>query len=186
MAEVPSTQILKLGQAAPGFRLPDGGGRMVELGEVMGERGVLVAFVCNHCPFVVHLAGALGEFGRELHGQGVGMVAINSNDVKNYPADAPELMVEFARAQGWDFPYLYDETQDVARAYHAACTPDFFLFDGGGGLFYAGQFDGTRPGRGVPDGGDLRAAVAAMLAGEDAPERQVPSTGCNIKWVLSP
>ncbi len=183
MAEVPSTRALALGSTAPEFELPDPSGRVFTLDDVRGPRGLLVMFVCNHCPFVVHLAPALAGFARELEGQGIGVVAINSNDADNYPADAPERMLEFAARHDWSFPYLVDSSQEVAHAYVAACTPDFYLFGGALGLFYCGQFDASRPRNSEPvTGADLRAAVAALLAGEAAPEPQRPSTGCNIKW----
>jgi peroxiredoxin len=183
MAEVPSTRALALGSTAPEFELPDATGRVHTLDEVRGPQGLLVMFVCNHCPFVIHLAPALAEFARELEGQGIGVVAINSNDAANYPADAPERMSEFVERHGWHFPYLVDASQEVAHAYVAACTPDFYLFDGALSLHYCGQFDASRPRNQEPvTGADLRAAVAAMLAGEAAPLPQRPSTGCNIKW----
>lgn len=184
MAEVPSTFQLKAGQSAPEFTLPEPDGELVSLEEIArGKRGVLVAFVCNHCPFVVHLADALGEFAQEISGKGVATVAISSNDVANYPADSPARMAEFASTHAWRFPYLYDESQGVAKAYAAACTPDFYLFDGDLTLAYAGQFDSSRPGRGEPSGEDLRTAVDTMLAGRPAPEPWYPSSGCNIKWI---
>lgn len=183
MAEVPSTRALPLGSTAPEFELPDASGRVFTLDDIRGPHGLLVMFVCNHCPFVIHLAPALAAFARELEGQGIGVVAINANDVANYPADAPERMLEFAAQHNWNFPYLIDASQEVAHAYVAACTPDFYLFDGALGLFYCGQFDASRPRNSVPvTGADLRAAVAALLAGEAAPQPQRPSTGCNIKW----
>ena len=183
MAEVPSTRALPLGSTAPEFELPDASGRVFTLDDIRGPRGLLVMFVCNHCPFVIHLAPALAAFARELEGQGIGVVAINSNDVANYPADAPERMIEFATQHDWNFAYLVDANQEVAHAYVAACTPDFYLFDGALGLFYCGQFDASRPRNPVPvTGADLRAAVTALLAGEAAPQPQRPSTGCNIKW----
>ncbi len=183
MAETPSTFALSPGSKAPPFKLQRAAGGGVDFASVAGERGTLVAFVCNHCPYVIHLAKELGEFAREIAGKGVATVAISSNDVENYPADAPEKMVEAAREWGWDFPYLYDESQEVAKAYGAACTPDFFLFDGNGELFYAGQFDDTRPKSGQkPDGADMRVAVETMLAGKAPAASPKPSTGCNIKW----
>lgn len=183
MAEVPSTRALAIGSVAPEFELPDATGRLHTLDDVRGPRGLLVMFVCNHCPFVVHLANALAAFARELDGQGIGVVAINSNDVANYPADAPEKMVEFVGRHGWDFPYLLDDSQAVAHAYVAACTPDFYLFDGALGLYYCGQFDASRPRNNLPvTGADLRAAVTSLLAGEPPSAPQRPSSGCNIKW----
>ncbi|WAC19457.1 thioredoxin family protein [Luteolibacter sp. SL250] len=183
MAEVLSTFQLKQGDSAPEFSLPDAWGKIVSRAETAGKRGLLVIFACNHCPFVIHLADAVGSLAEEISAEGVGTVAINSNDLANYPQDGPEFMKTFAPEHGWKFPYLLDESQDVARAYGAACTPDFFLFDGGGRLFYAGQFDDTRPKKGQEaHGGDLREAVRRMLAGESAMERPYPSSGCNIKW----
>ncbi len=183
MSEVGSTFVLKIGEKAPGFCLPDGAGREFDLEEVKGERGTLVAFVCNHCPYVVHVAEPLARLMAEYAERGITTVAINSNDVEHYPQDSPERMLEFAQVHGWEFPYLYDESQQVARAYAAACTPDFFLLDGDGRLFYAGQFDDSRPGNSLPvDGRDLRVAMDAMLAGEEPPVNPRPATGCNIKW----
>jgi peroxiredoxin len=183
MAEVLSTFNLGQGQSAPDFMLPDAWGKAVSLADVVGEKGLLVVFACNHCPFVIHLADALGSFANEIAAQGIGTVAINSNDIVHYPQDGPEEMKRFATERGWKFPYLLDETQEVARAYGAACTPDFFLFDGGKRLFYTGQFDDTRPRSGLtPNGGDLREAVRLMLRGEESLVRPYPSSGCNIKW----
>lgn len=156
---------------------------MVTREEAAGPAGLLVAFACNHCPFVVHLAEALGEFAREILDQGIGTVAIVSNDLEQFPQDGPEAMIEFAETHQWEFPYLIDPDQSVAKAYGASCTPDFFLFDEAGRLFYAGQFDDSRPRSGrPPHGGDLREAVRRMLGGEAALERPYPSSGCNIKW----
>jgi peroxiredoxin len=183
MAEVPSTFQLKPGDAAPAFTLPDPSGRTHSLADVAGPEGLLVIFACNHCPFVVHLADGLAAFAAECRAKGVGVVAISSNDVDNYPQDAPDKMAVFAATHGWTFPYLYDATQEAAQAYAAACTPDFFLFDKTLRLFYAGQFDGSRPGNGKPvTGADLRAALEAMTSGQPAPSHPRPSTGCNIKW----
>lgn len=183
MAEVPSTRILPLGAVAPEFELADAAGQTFTLDDVRGPRGLLVMFVCNHCPFVIHLAPALAEFARELDALGVGVVAINANDVERYPADAPDKMLAFAREQGWSFPYLLDADQSVAHAYVAACTPDFYLFDGELKLAYCGQFDGSRPRNATPvTGADLREAVRRMLAGEPPLAEQRPSSGCNIKW----
>lgn len=166
----------------PGFQLPDGHGKMHSSGECLGEQGVLVVFACNHCPFVIHLAEKLGEKAREWSERGVATVAITSNDLEAYPQDGPGPMLEFAREYRWEFPYLVDESQEVALAYGAACTPDFFLFDREGKLFYAGQFDKTRPKSGeAPDGRDLEEAVSALLAGEEAP-KGLPASGCSIKW----
>ena len=184
MAETFSTFSLKPGDAAPEFALGTAEGSRYSSGEVAGKNGLLVVFACNHCPYVIHLARELGEVARELKSEGVGVVAISSNDIEKYPQDAPEKMASFAAEQGWDFPYLFDADQSVAKAYGAACTPDFFLFDGGLKLFYAGQFDDSRPKNGSkPDGKDLRGAVKAMLAGEAAPQNPRPASGCNIKWI---
>ena len=184
MAEVPSTFQLKRGQSAPHFKLPDGSGNFQDLTDLAnGKAAVVIAFVCNHCPFVVHLAKQFGEFASEFAEKGVQTIAISANDVANYPADSPDKMVEFAKNNHWDFPYLYDETQEVAKAYAAACTPDFYVFDSNLGLTYAGQFDNSRPGRsGEINGEDLRSAVESTLAGEATADPWYPSTGCNIKW----
>jgi peroxiredoxin len=184
MSEVLSTFRLHPGDSVPDFTLPDPDGRMISRADAAGAKGLLVVFACNHCPFVLHLADALGDLAREIARQEVGSVAINSNDVGNYPQDAPELMKIFSAEHRWEFPYLTDETQEVAKAYGAACTPDFFLIDAGGRLFYAGQFDDSRPRSSGQEahGGDLREAVRRMLAGEAPLVRPYPSSGCNIKW----
>ncbi len=181
MAEVLSTFELRYGDNAPGFSLPDAHGKVYSLRDVAGDEGTIVVFACNHCPFVIHLAKELGELAREVSEKGVGTVVINSNDLENYPQDGAEPMKRFSEEQGWDFPYLIDATQMIAKSYGAACTPDFFLFDGEGKLVYAGQFDDSRPGRGKATGYDLRTAVGKMLEGE-VPEKGIPSSGCNIKW----
>ena len=183
MAETPSTRILPLGSHAPEFELSDASGEIFTLDDVRGPRGLMVMFVCNHCPYVVHLAPALAAFAKEAEALGVGIVAINSNDAGKYPADAPDKMPEFTAKHGWTFPYLVDASQDVARAYVAACTPDFYLFDGELRLTYCGQFDTARPKNSEPvTGADLRAAMQQMLDGGPPLERQIPSTGCGIKW----
>jgi peroxiredoxin len=184
MAEVSSAFFLRPGDPAPGFALFDpAGGRMVSLDAVAGTAGTVVVFACNHCPYVIHLADELGRLAREVTGLGVTTVAINPNDSGRYPEDAPDKMPAFAAAHRWEFPYLRDETQEVAQAYGAACTPDFFLFDAQRRLFYAGQFDCTRPQAGEPPtGSDLRAAVRVMLAGGPPPAHPLPSSGCSIKW----
>ncbi len=183
MSEVQSSFQLSPGDAAPDFSLPDADGKMLTRADAAGDGGLLVIFACNHCPFVVHLADAVGEFAREISAQGVNTVAINSNDLAKYPQDGPEPMTAFAAERGWDFPYLLDESQAVAKAHGAVCTPDFFLFDRMGKLFYAGQFDDSRPRSGLqPHGGDLREAVRRMLGGEQPLARPYPSSGCNIKW----
>ena len=183
MAEVRSTFNLRRGDPAPEFQLPAPDGTNYDLHGLRGNAGLLVVFACNHCPYVIHLADALGALVAEIEAEGVGTVAISSNDIENYPADAPEHMATFAAKHGWNFPYLYDETQEVAKAYGAACTPDFFLFDQELRLYYAGQFDSSRPKSGeAPTAQDLRAAVQGMLAAAEPPERPFPSSGCNIKW----
>ena len=182
MAATAST-MLSLGTAAPDFQLPDATGRLVSRDDFVGSPALLVMFLCNHCPYVKHVAEELVRFAREYQARGVGVVAISSNDVAKYPEDGPARMAEVAAAMGATFAYLYDETQDVAKAYHAACTPDFFLFKADGGLVYRGQLDGARPGNDVPvSGHDLRAALDAVLAGTPAPEPQRRSIGCSIKW----
>ena len=184
MTRTPST-MLGLGTQAPDFRLPDttAGGKEVALDDFAAAPALLVAFICNHCPFVQHVAGELAALSRDLPALGVPMVAISSNDIEAYPADSPDAMAAEATRQGWAFPYLYDETQAVALAYRAACTPDLFLFDGDRRLVYRGQLDASRPGNGLPvTGADLRAAVDAVLAGRPVSKDQRPSLGCNIKW----
>lgn len=184
MALKPSTFILPIGSQAPAFQLPDPKtGDTVSFDDVKGEKGTLLVFACNHCPYVVHLGKELGDLAKEIGALGVKTVAISSNDVENYPQDGPSQMVEFAAASGWDFPYLYDASQEVAKAYSAACTPDFFLFDADGKLYYAGQFDDTRPNEGgAPNGESLQQACEKMLKGESYSEQMKPATGCNIKW----
>lgn len=183
MAETPST-MLALGTRIPAFQLKDAAsGRQVTHEALEGSRASLVMFICNHCPFVKHVVGELGRLGDDYLSQGVGIVAINSNDVRLYPQDGPERMKELVEREGWAFPFLLDDTQEVAKAFRAACTPDFFLFDGEGRLAYRGQLDDSRPGNGRPvTGRDLRAALDAVLEGRSVPEPQVPSVGCNIKW----
>lgn len=178
-----ASTMLPLGTQAPDFSLTNVDGTTVSLSDFAGRQGLLVIFMCNHCPFVKHLRSALAEFGREYQEKGLGIVGISSNDVLTHPDDGPEQMAEEARSAGYTFPYLYDESQGVAKAYHAACTPDFFLFDGDCKLVYRGQFDDSRPDSGLPvTGADLRAACDAVLAGRDVPAEQKPSIGCNIKW----
>ncbi|MEO5912615.1 MAG: thioredoxin family protein [Luteolibacter sp.] len=183
MSETLSSFQMSPGDSAPDFSLPDADGNMFPRDAISGPRGLLVVFACNHCPFVVHLADALGDFAREIAEQGVNTVAINSNDLGRYPQDSPELMKGFSDAHRWEFPYLLDESQEIAKAHGAVCTPDFFLFDDNGLLFYAGQFDDSRPRSGLePHAGDLREAVRRMLGGEEPLARPYPSSGCNIKW----
>jgi len=182
MARTPST-MLPLGTPAPDFRLPDFDGRMQGLGDFTAAPALLVAFVCNHCPFVRHLRGEFAAFAREFAPRGLAVVAINSNDIAAYPQDGPDAMGQEAAELGYVFPYLLDESQAVAKAYRAACTPDFFLFDAARRLVYRGQFDDSRPGNGRPvTGADLRAAVEATLGGGTPNPEQFPSLGCNIKW----
>lgn len=183
MARTPSTQRLPLGQKPPDFSLPDASGKMVRLAEIAYNRPAVVVFACNHCPYVVHIRDSLGRVAKEFRPKGVSFVAINSNDFVEYPDDAPGRMPAFAKDAGWDFPYLVDESQRVAKAWHAACTPDFFVIDAEGRLAYAGQFDSSRPGNGEPvNGRDLRDALEALLAGQPVRSQQKPSLGCNIKW----
>jgi len=183
MVRTASTMMLSLGAKAPDFALPDTEGRLVRLSDFQGAPALLVIFMCNHCPYVKHIADELARFAKEYQAKGVAIVGINSNDVANYPDDSLEKMREEVKLQGYTFPYLYDETQEVAKAYRAACTPDFFLFDKEHRLVYRGQFDDSRPSNGVPvTGKDLRAALDAVLSGKPVPPDQKPSLGCNIKW----
>jgi peroxiredoxin len=182
MALTPST-MLPLGTAAPDFELPDTNGKLVSLADFKGAPALLVVFMCNHCPYVIHIRAGLAQLARDYASRGAVIVGINSNDAKNYPADSPAKMKEEVANAGYTFPYLYDESQAVAKKYRAACTPDFFLFDRGRRLVYRGQFDASRPGNGIPvTGKDVRAALDAVLAGKTTSEFQVPSIGCNIKW----
>jgi peroxiredoxin len=182
MVQTPSTMVA-LGTPAPAFRLPDFAGKVYALEDHAGARGYLVAFLCNHCPFVKHIRNGLADFGRAYAARGIAVYGISSNDVVAHPDDAPAKMAEVAARAGWIFPYLFDETQEVAKAYGAACTPDFFLFDAGRRLVYRGQFDDSRPGNGKPvTGSDLRAACDALLEGHQISKEQKPSIGCNIKW----
>ena len=182
MALTPST-MLPLGTTAPDFQLPDVSGKMFSLTSFKQKTALLVVFMCNHCPYVIHVRAGLAQLARDYAAKNVGMVSINSNDVENYPADSPAKMKEEVKSAGYLFPYLYDETQAVAKAYRAACTPDIYLFDAGRRLVYRGQFDASRPGNGIPvTGKDLRAALDAVLAGKPISELQVASIGCNIKW----
>jgi peroxiredoxin len=182
MALTPST-MAPLGMAAPDFRLPDTDGKMVALADFAKAPALLVAFICNHCPYVQHVRSAFAQLARDYQAKGVAVVGISSNDAVAFPADGPDKMAEEKRAAGYSFPYLYDETQQVARAYRAACTPDFFVFDRGRKLVYRGQMDDSRPDNGkANDGADLRAALDAVLAGRSPSPDQKPSVGCNIKW----
>ncbi|HEY4417020.1 MAG TPA: thioredoxin family protein [Verrucomicrobiae bacterium] len=182
MALTPST-MLPLGTNAPDFQLPDTGGKIISLADFKDKAALLVIFLCNHCPYVIHIRAGLAQLARDYAPRGVGIVGISSNDVKNYPADSPAKMKEEVRTAGYIFPYLYDETQAIAKAYRAACTPDIFLFDKSQKLVYRGQFDASRPKSGIPvTGNDLRAALDAVLGGKPVSDNQMPSMGCNIKW----
>jgi len=182
MVATPST-MLPLGTPAPDFRLPDPAGRLHTLVDFADADVIVVMFLSNHCPYVQHIRSALAGVIAEYQAKGVGAAGIMSNDIVNYPDDAPERMADEVRRVGYTFPYLYDETQEVAQAYRAACTPDFFVFDRDRKLVYRGQFDGSRPSNDVPvTGRDLRAALDAVLSGKAVPEPQHASMGCNIKW----
>ena len=183
MARTEST-MLKLGTLAPDFAMTDVVSRKtMRRDDFKGNDALLVLFICAHCPFVKHIEKDLAQFGNDYAGKPLAIVAISSNDAVAYPADNPEGLKQQAETFGFTFPYLFDETQAVAKAYDAVCTPDIFLFDKDWKLAYRGQFDASRPGNGVPvTGADLRAAVDAVLAGRPAPEDQKPSIGCNIKW----
>ena len=185
MARTPSN-MLALNTPAPDFALIEpASGRTVRLADFNGQP-LLVAFICNHCPFVIHIQAAFAQMAAEYQQRGVAVVAINANDVANYPDDSPEKMIEAVREHRYSFPYLFDETQTVARAYDAACTPDFYLFDAQHCLYYRGQFDNARPGNDEPvNGSDLRQALDAVLTQQPAPEGQKPTLGCNIKWKIS-
>jgi len=183
MALTPST-MLPLGTPAPDFRLPDTRQRIVSLADFAGRPALLVIFLCNHCPYVIHLRAGLAQLASDYAARGVGIAGINANDPDRYPADSPERMAVEAQTAGYVFPYLFDATQGVAKSYRAACTPDFFLFNGDRQLVYRGQFDDSRPGNGVPvTGRDLRAALDAVLSGQAPAALQKPSLGCNIKWL---
>jgi peroxiredoxin len=173
-----------LGAPAPNFRLPDVvGGRRITLSDVAGSSATLVMFICRHCPYVKHVEKELARLGRDYAGRPVGLVAVSANDAAAYPEDAPDSLREMATTLGFTFPLLYDETQATARAYQAACTPDFFIFDGDRRLAYRGQLDDSRPGNGRPvTGRDIRSALDALLAGRPVSPDQTPSIGCNIKW----
>jgi len=182
MVAVNST-MLPLGTPAPDFRLSDPSGIIVSLADFKAAPALLVIFMCNHCPYVKHIRDGLAKLARDYRPRGVAVVGINANDVAGYPADSPAKMAAEAESAGYIFPYLYDESQEVAKAYRAACTPDLYLFDQHQRLVYRGQFDDSRPGNGIPvTGKDLRAALDAMLTGEPVPPHQQPSIGCNIKW----
>ncbi len=175
---------MPLGTEAPDFSLPDTRtGETVSLRDCSGEKATLVMFICNHCPFVKHIFDEIVALGKDYRAKGIGIVGISSNDVENYPDDSPEKMKELAEELGFAFPYLYDESQAVARAYDATCTPDFFIFDGENSCVYRGQLDDSRPGSDIPvTGKDIRSALDALVAGDAVAEEQQPSIGCNIKW----
>ncbi len=187
MSRTEST-MLELGVKAPNFSLlnthPGVGGETVTLGDYAGSKALLVMFICNHCPYVIHLRQALIDFATEFEDRGLSMVAISSNSVESHPQDGPEAMAELAAEFDFPFPYLYDQSQQVAKSYKAACTPDFFLFDGQQKLVYRGQFDSSRPRKEIEvSGEDMYDAVEALLAGEPITDDQTPSMGCNIKWI---
>ncbi len=182
MALTPST-MLPLGTQAPDFSLPDTDGKTVSRKDFDGKKGLLVMFICNHCPYVKHVRQELARIGEEYQKKDIGVVAINANDAANYPEDSPEAMKREKAAQGYTFPYLYAAAQETAKAYTAACTPDFFVFDARGRLIYRGQLDDSRPGNDAPvTGKDLRRALDTLLTGETISLEQKPSIGCNIKW----
>jgi len=183
MALTTSTMQLSLGVEAPDFALPDPIGKIHSLGDFAGRPALLIAFICNHCPYVKHIAPAFAQLAEESQKQGVGVVAINSNDFEHYQDDSPAKMKEEIALRGYTFPYLVDQSQQIAKAYRAACTPDFYLFDADRKLVYRGQMDASRPGNGLPiTGKDLRDAIEAVLAGQPVSKDPRPSIGCNIKW----
>jgi peroxiredoxin len=174
---------LALGAEAPDFTLPDTSGKTYSLSDFAGRPALLIAFICNHCPYVKHIAPAFAKLAKEYQDKGVAIVAVNSNDYEHYPDDSPEKMKEEIAARGYVFPYLIDESQEVAKTYRAACTPDFYLFDADQKLVYRGQMDASRPGNNLPvTGKDLREAIDAVLADRPVSKVQRPSIGCNIKW----
>ncbi len=183
MSRTPSN-MLPLGTIAPEFYLKDtNSNESFSFSDIKGEKGTLVIFICNHCPFVHHVLEEIVMIVNDYRVQGIGITAISSNDVQNYPQDSPELMTEFAFENKFEFPYLYDETQEVAKAYDAACTPDFYLFDNQDKLVYRGQLDDSRPGNGIPlSGSDLRGAIDGVIYNRIINPDQKPSLGCNIKW----
>ena len=182
MARTPST-MLPLGTVAPAISLPDVSGKMVSLSDYPDAPAILVIFLCNHCPYVKHVAEELAALGRDYQNRGVAVVGINANDADNYPEDSPEKMVEEVKLRGYTFPYLFDATQATAKAYRAACTPDFYVFDHEKKLVYRGQLDASRPENGMPvTGTDLRLALDAVLVGKPVSAEQRASLGCNIKW----
>jgi peroxiredoxin len=176
--------MLPLGTEAPDFTLPDAvSGKTLSLNDLKSDTATVIMFICNHCPYVKHVENELARLAKEYQPRGISFIAISSNDIEAYPADSPEEMKRLAETLGFSFPYLFDESQDVARAYQAACTPDFYIFDGTLKLAYRGQLDDSRPSNGMPvTGNDIRAALDNILKGEPVPEFQRPSIGCNIKW----
>jgi peroxiredoxin len=182
MALTPST-MLPLGTSAPDFKLPHTNGKIISLADFKNAPALLVIFMCNHCPYVIHIRAGLAQLAKDYLPKNIGIVGINSNDAENYPDDSPAKMKTEVQKAGYTFPYLYDETQSVAKSYRAACTPDIFLFDKNQKLIYRGQFDDSRPGNGISvTGKDLRAALDALLAAKSVSEKQKASMGCNIKW----
>lgn len=183
MSRTPS-HMLPLGTTAPEFSLPDTvTEKTLNLQALKGDKGTVIMFICNHCPFVKHVNPQIVKLAKDYKIKGIGFIAISSNDVENYPQDAPDLMKENAKQEGYTFPYLYDATQETAKAYNAACTPDFYLFNPDLELVYRGQLDDSRPGNGIPlTGNDLRSALDALLEGKEIDQNQKPSIGCNIKW----
>lgn len=183
MAMTPSN-MLALGTPAADFSLLDTvSGKKLSLQELKGEKGTVIMFICNHCPFVIHVNPEISKLGTEYQKKKISFIAISSNDIENYPQDSPELMTQLARQENYTFPYLYDETQEVAKAYNAACTPDFYLFDSNLNLAYRGQLDDSRPGNNIPlSGADLREALDNLLIKKPISKNQKPSIGCNIKW----
>jgi peroxiredoxin len=180
---VTASKMLDLGTSAPDFNLPDTQGNIVSLGDFKDAPALLIIFMCNHCPFVKHVLHVMVDLIKRYQAKGIAIVGINSNDVANFPDDQPEKMAEVAKKAGFTFPYLFDQSQEVAKTHHAACTPDFFLFDKERKLVYRGQMDDSRPGSEVPvTGVDLIRAMDSVLAGRDISIDQKPSMGCNIKW----
>jgi thiol-disulfide isomerase/thioredoxin len=175
---------MQVGTEAPDFALTDTvSAKTLQFADVAGAKGTVVMFICNHCPYVIHVNPELVRLAQDYQGKGIGFVAISANDAERYPQDGPEKMKAQAEQLEYPFPYLYDETQEVAKAYDAACTPDIYLFDGDNRLYYHGRLDGSRPKNELPlTGADLRHAIDRLLAGQAAPEKQYPSAGCNIKW----
>lgn len=177
------SQMKEIGSPAPSFFLPDITGKQISINDYQDSELLLIIFMCNHCPYVVHLREHLVSFIKEYQKKGIGVIGINSNDANSYPEDSLQKMKEYAEMYNYTFPYLYDETQEVAKAYHAACTPDFFLYDKNRSLAYRGQYDASRPGNGIEiTGKDLKNAIDSLLRGKKPEGNQIPSIGCNIKW----